>query len=381
MFASAFLAAADRPLSPGFEHFYNLEYTESISSFRAEVAAQPNSPDSWNHLAQALLYSEMFKAGALESELVSGSNPFVRREKMNPSPEVAKQFDDCLNKALQLTEDRLSKNPKDVASLYSSGVAYGLRANYNYLVRKAWMDALKDATNARKMHNRIIEVDPSFVDARLVQGVHDYLVGSLPWHTKMLGFLAGFRGDRQEGLRNLKLVSEEGNLAKYDAKVLLAAIYRRERRPLEALPLLESVSQRFPRNYLFKLEMVQMYSDAGNKQAALTILDRVESLKKSNAPGASLPFEKIWFYRGNLLFWYRDYDGAIECLRRVTPDTSALDLHTAVVTWMRLGQSFDAKGKRKEALEAYRQAIKTGPQTDAAKESQNYIGSPWKRLT
>ena len=52
---------------------------------------------------------------------------------------------------------------------------------------------------ARKLHNRISELEPDNVDARLVQGLHDYIVGSLPWGYKMLGFLVGIRGDKEKG--------------------------------------------------------------------------------------------------------------------------------------------------------------------------------------
>ena len=73
------LPAGEPILSEGFEHFYNLEYPEAIKYFEAEIARDRKDPEAYNHLAQALLYSEMYKAGALESELVSGSNPFVNR--------------------------------------------------------------------------------------------------------------------------------------------------------------------------------------------------------------------------------------------------------------------------------------------------------------
>src|SRR5688572_2957364 len=101
------------------------------------------------------------------------------------------------------------------------------------------MAALRDAAAARKLHNRVFEPQPDVIDARLVQGVHDYIVGSLAWHLKVLGFVAGFRGDREAGIKTLHLVAQKGNLNKYDAQVLLAAIYRLERRPNDALPLLK----------------------------------------------------------------------------------------------------------------------------------------------
>jgi tetratricopeptide (TPR) repeat protein len=242
------------------------------------------------------------------------------------------------------------------------------------------MDALKDATAARKLHNQVVEIDPNFTDARLIQGVHDYVVGSLPWHWKMLGFIAGFRGDRETGIKTLRVVAEKGRINNYDAQVLLAAIFRRERRPKDALPLLKPLIERFPRNYLLRLETVQMYSDAGDKDSALAALKKAEELKLSGAAGyAGLALEKIWFYRGNLLFWYREYDEAINQLRRVTPKASSLDLNTAVMAWLRLGQSLDMKGRRAEAVEAYRQAQSVAPQSEAARESRGYMSSPYKR--
>lgn len=367
-------------VSKGFEHFYNLEYADAIREFQAQAAGEPNNPNAHNHLAQAVLYQEMYRAGALESELVSGSNPFIGRERVKPSPEADKLFHDSLGKSMGLAQERLKGNPKDTGAMYALGVAHGLRANYNFLVRKAWMDALRDATEARKQHNRVVELDPKFIDAKLVQGVHDYVVGSLPWHWKMLGFIAGFRGDREAGIKTLHLVAEEGKLNNYDAQVLLAAIYRRERRPNDALPLLKPLIERFPRNYLLRLETVQMYSDAGDKESALAALAKAEELKKAGTAGyARLPMEKIYFYRGNLLFWYRDFDQAIEQLRRVTPKASTLDVNTAVMAWLRLGQSLDMKGRRPEAVEAYKQAAAIAPESEAGKESREYLRRPYRR--
>lgn len=376
--ATAF--SAEPQLGQGFEHFYNLEYADAIRVFGQAAARAPDDPNPHNHLAQAILYREMFRAGALESELVSGSNPFIRRDKVNATPEAQKQFDDALAKAMSIANARIAKNASDTGALYALGVSHGLRANYNFLVRKAWMDSLKDATAARKLHNKVIELDPKLTDARLVQGVHDYVVGSLPWHWKMLGFIAGFRGDREEGMKTLRIVAEQGTFNKYDAQVLLAAIYRREKRAKEALPLLTGLVARFPRNYLFRLETVQMYSDAGDKASALAALDKVDELKRAGAPGyASLASEKIAYYRGNLLFWYNDLDNAIAHLRKATAKPAALEPHAAVLAWLRLGQAYDLKGQRSEATAAYQQAVAVAPQSDAAKESRQYIGSRYRR--
>jgi len=122
---------------PGFQHFYNLEYLEALTAFRADVAQNPNSPDAYNHLAQTILYREMFRSGALESELVTGSNPFLRRAGLNPSKADEQEFQGSINRAMALAKVRLEANPNDIPALYAQGVSYGLRCNYQFLVRKA----------------------------------------------------------------------------------------------------------------------------------------------------------------------------------------------------------------------------------------------------
>ncbi len=379
MFTTAPQFNLDSRAAAGFEHFYNLEYEQSIAEFQKLIAIEPNNPEFQNHLAQAVLYREMLRGGALESELVSGSNPFLNRSKLNTTPEAKRDFENALNRSMRLTEARLAADPNDFDALYAQGVAYALRANYNFLVRKAWMDSLKDATAARKAHNRVIELNPDFVDAKLIQGVHDYILGSLPFTMKILGFLGGFHGDRESGIKALELVAQKGTVNKHDAQVLLAAIYRREKKPEQALPLLAQVIARFPRNYLFRLETVQMYSDLGDKEKALAALDKIEQLKSAGTPGfASLPVQKINYYRGNLLFWYKDFDRALDEMKKATSGSNELDTHTSLLAWLRLGQINDMKGHRTEAMEAYKKAIVKAPQSDIAKESQRYLDSPYK---
>jgi tetratricopeptide (TPR) repeat protein len=384
--AAALFTAGTQQFSPdvrtaaGFDHFYNLEYDQAIAEFRKLTAIDPTNPAFHNHLAQAVLYREMLRGGALESELVSGSNPFLSRSKLNTSPEAQREFEASLNRALQIAKVRIEKDPNDSGALYAQGVSYGLRANYNFLVRKAWIDSLKDATAARKAHNRVLEINPNFTDAKLVQGIHDYIVGSLPFTMKLLGFIAGFQGDRESGIRSLQQVAEKGSFNKYDAQVLLAAIYRREKKPELAIPLLARVISKFPRNYLFRLETVQMYSDMGEKEKALSALESIEKLKLAGTPGfASLPIQKVQYYRGNLLFWYRDIDAALGEMKKATTRANELDTHTALLAWMRLGQLNDIKGRRNEAIAAYKQAIAIAPESDVAKESKNYLNSPYKR--
>jgi tetratricopeptide (TPR) repeat protein len=374
------LALQDPLAHPGFVHFYNNEFDEAVKIFEQETKLHANDPEAYNHLAQAILYREMLRNGALESELVSGTNPFLRRPKMAISPQVKAKFESAIDRSIGLSQASLEKDGRDIRALHALGVAHALRANYSFLVEKAWMDALREAMAARKFNEQILDIQPNFVDAQLILGLDEYVVGSLPFHMRAVGFVAGFHGDKQGGIEHLEQVSRRGVINRYDAEIILSAIYRRERCPQKAIPLLKDLAARFPRNYLLRFEQVKMYSDLGDKHSALQVLAGIDELRRTGAPGYShLPDEKVKYLRANLLFWYGDLDPALADLRQVTHNSSDLDLGTVVMAWLRLGQVYDLKGNREQAVEAYRETMKTAPQSAAAMEAKSYISSPYRR--
>ena len=368
-------------IDEGFAHFYNLDYDQAIATFEKAITQNPALPDLHNHLAQSLIFREMFRNGALESELVSGNNSFLRRPKLNPTPETEKRILDEIAKGMTLAEARLKQNPKDTAAMYAAGIAYGLRSNYFWVVKKAWRDSLRDATAARKLHNRITELEPNNVDARLVQGLHDYIVGSLPFGYKMLGFLVGIHGDKEKGIRTVQDVARNGKLNRVDAEVFLCALYRRENQSTLAVPLVQDLIKRYPRNYLLRMELGQMYSQSGDGVRGLQAVEEVARLKSSHAPGYDrVPWEKIYYQQGSIQFWYNDLDRSLENMKKVAAAGEDVDLNTGVLARLRMGQIYDMKQLRGEAIAAYRKAIAYAPEAEAAQESKKYLSTPYRRM-
>jgi len=374
------LFAANTLVDEAYDHFYNLEYRQALDDFDKAIALDPNNPDLHNHAAETIVFREMFRDGALESQLVTGNNALLRRAKLNPTPETRKQFLGEIQKALDLEQARLRKNPNDTGALYAMGITYGLRANYYFLVQKAWVSALRDSTTARKLHNRVSELDPSDVDARLVQGLHDYVVGSLPWFYRTFGFLIGFHGDKDRGIRTVAYVAAHGSADRIDAEIFLAVIYRREHEPAKALPIVQDLIRRFPRNYLLRFEEAGIYSNLGDSKQAIACVQQVAGLKTEGAPGyARVPWESIYYQLGTIEFWYNDLDAALANMQKVTAHADEVDLNTGVLAWMRVGQIYDLKQRHRLAVEAYKKAMAFAPEAEAARESRHYISSPYHR--
>ncbi|MBV8906576.1 MAG: hypothetical protein JOZ22_23290, partial [Acidobacteriia bacterium] len=270
--------------------------------------------------------------------------------------------------------------PNDTEALYAKGITYGLRSNYFWLVKKAWHASLSDATAARRAHTRVTELDHNNIDAHLVQGLHDYVVGSLPLIWRSFGFLAGIHGDKEKGIQIVSQVAQQGQRNRIDAQFLLCALYRRENQPMRAVPIVAELSRRYPRNFLLRLELSQMYSMSGDGKTARATVEDLAHAKAAHAPGLErLAWEKIYYQEGTIEFWYRDLDHALDNLRKVTAAADEVDLNTAAGAYLRIGQILDMAHRRNEAIAEYRKCIAYAPEAEAARESRKYLSSPYQR--
>src|ERR1700723_932432 len=73
-----------------FDHFYNLEYDQALAGFLARAAKAPASADVENHIAQTILFREMFRAGMLQSQMLTTSNSFLRMHRNERCSQYAK---------------------------------------------------------------------------------------------------------------------------------------------------------------------------------------------------------------------------------------------------------------------------------------------------
>ena len=147
------------------------------------------------------------------------------------------------------------------------------------------------------------------------------------------------------------------------------------------MPLVQDLIRRFPRNYLLRLELSQMYSMAGDKRHALAGGGGSGPAQdRAMRPGYDrVPWEKIYFQEGTIQFWYRDLDQALENMKKVAAAAEDVDLNTGVHAYLRMGQIYDMTHRRTEALEAYQKAIAYAPEAEAAQESKKYLSTPYRR--
>ncbi len=93
----------------------------------------------------------------------------------------------------------LKANPNDVNALFARGWTKAFVAIYDALVERSFAAGLRSAMSARGDCDKVLQIDPHYVDAELVVGVYQYVVGSLPFAFKLLVGIVGIRGSKGVG--------------------------------------------------------------------------------------------------------------------------------------------------------------------------------------
>jgi tetratricopeptide (TPR) repeat protein len=338
----------------GFDYFYNAEYDPAIKEFETALQEHPDDPFAVNHLLTGVMFKEMYRIGALDTELYAKES-FLHSKQFPIDPKVRQQVNDLTQRALQLADDRLKKNPNDVDALYSRAATRGLKSTWMALIDKAWFSALRSAVGARHDDERVLELDPNYSDAKMIVGMHNYVIGSVPWAVKVAASMVGLSGSREKGIQLLYEAANGGGEASVDAKIALALFLRREERYKEAIEIVSGLSASYPKNFLLALELGNLYNASGNGTESIATFRKL--LKEADAgyfPGAHV--EMGWYGLGEALRGQRDFADAAVAYEKVQ-DFPKADPDLKLRATLGAGEMYDAVQKRDDAVKCYKAVI------------------------
>lgn len=281
------------------ECIYNLQFGCAQKELEVWLGHHPDDLRALNYLANATLDQQLFDAGLLSSEVYVNRGSVFRKKKVPLPKGFEKSFLGILDKAQTLAEQRLRRNPRDEEALYWLGVTHSIRAEFEFILQRSFFAALHEGMAARQYNLQLQKVDPTNVDSLLVLGVSNYVLGSLPWYIKLLASIAGYHGNRQQGLEEVVQVSEKGHYAKVDARIVLVALYRREKMHSQELADLGDLARSYPQNFLFEEEIADVYKIQDNWQDAAKAYDSLVLRLRDHAPGSELmPPAEIFYQAG-----------------------------------------------------------------------------------
>jgi tetratricopeptide (TPR) repeat protein len=359
---------------PAFEHFYNLEYDQAVQGFEQVVRRHPDDPFAVNHLISGLLIRELYRMGAMNTGEYADDS-FIGQAHRPADAKVKAEIQQWVQKAEILEEHRLKENDKDIDALYARGVTRASFALYTALVERAWFSALRNAVGARRDHERVLELDPKYVDAKLVVGTHNYVMGSLPWAAKAAVSLVGLSGTKEKGLQYLSEVAKSNGENSVDAQVILGLFLRREHRYDEALVTMRALIPRYPHNFLLAVEEGNLLRSAGRTSEAAAVYRKVWQAGREGR-FAGLHYELASLSLGDLLRSEKDYSGAATAYEQVhgapQPDPEMLQKAD-----LGAGEMYDLMEKRDLALKKYQAVVATDGKTPWAATARQHIQEPF----
>ncbi|HEY1462810.1 MAG TPA: hypothetical protein VGF44_05275 [Terriglobales bacterium] len=358
-----------------FDHFYNLDYPRAVESFQQIVQRHPDDPFAVNHLLTAVLMRELYRMGAMNSGEYANDS-FIGNSHHPPDSKAKEQIEKLVERAEALEEARLKDNPKDTNALYARGVTRADFSIYVALVQRAWFSALRNAVGARHDHERVLELDPKYTDAKLVVGTHLYVIGSLSWSVKMAVAMVGLSGSKDKGIQYLYDVANSNGEANVDAKVVLSLFLRREQRYEEALRIMRGLGAAYPRNLLFALEEGNLLRAERRYPEAEAVYKKVfDAGREGHYPG--LHFELAALSLGDLLRSEKNYRDAATAYLQVETVKDA-DPEYRQRADLSAGQVYDNMQSRDQAVKQYQAAIAVDDKTSQADAARKCLQNPCK---
>jgi tetratricopeptide (TPR) repeat protein len=368
-------APHDPQTDAAFDHFYNMEYDRAIPEFEKNLERHPDDPFAVNHMLTAVLMRDLYETGGMNTGDYSNDS-FIGHAPRPTDPKIKQRIRQLAARAEALEEKELKANPKDVNALYCRGVTRAQFAVYTGLIERAWFSALRNAVGARHDHERVLELDPNYVDAKLVVGTHNYVVGNLPWSVKVAAALAGLSGSKEKGLEYLREVAKLDGENSVDAKVLLSLFLRREHQYDEALGYMRDLAAKYPKNYLFLTEVANLLRAAGRLDEAEATYRTVWQNGREKKYG-NLHYELAAWGLGELLRSRKDISGAAAAYELVNqapnPDPDILQKANLAA-----GEMYDLMQKRDLAMKSYELVLAGRTDSGQADQARRYIREAYR---
>ena len=371
-------STAFRPADPlnqaAFEHYYNLDHDAAVQDFEKILARHPNDPFAVNHLLSAIQIRELYRMGAMNTGDYSNDN-FIGVAHRPADPAQKQRIKQLVEQAEKLENAELARNPDNVDMLYARGVTRGQFALYTALIERAWFSALRNAVGARHDHERVLELDPQYTDAKLVVGAHNYVMGNLPLAVKIAVALVGLSGDKEKGLQYLNDAYHANGETSVDAGVVLIVFLRREHRYGEALQITRALGPRFPRNYLLPLEEANLLRVSGKTDEAEQQYRRV--WQNGREGKYNLHYEIAAIGLGDLLRSEKKYQAAAAAYEMVGEVTDA-DPELLQKANLGAGEMYDQLQKRDLAVKKYEAVVATNSGNAEADKARKRIKDAYR---
>lgn len=360
-----------------YQHFYDLDYPGAVERFERFHEQHPGDPQATALLLNAVIFQELYRLDLLDTTFYSNDGFLSGKHATEEDPATRDRIFALADEAVREADWRIGQNPKDIDALYARGWVRSLRCAYMAMAERGFSAGFRLAMKARDDEAKVLQLDPDYVDAKLVVGVYEYVVGALPWPFKFLIGFAGINGSKSKGMEMLWDDARRGTTTSVEARTVIMLFLRREGKYLEAINVVKELEKEYPRDFLFRLEEANLRKDAG--QGMVAVAAYRELLTENTRAGyfSQARLELATFGLGEALRGQRHFAEAAEAYEQ-TALTPHVGPELKIRSFLAAGECRDAIGERQRAVNDYRASIAAGPNTSRADTARKRLQSPYR---
>ena len=262
--------------------------------------------------------------------------------------------------AIAAAESWTRREPHRAEAWFYLGGAYGARVQWRVL-RGEQIAAAREGKRIKDALERALLLDPGMEDAYFGVGLYHYYADIAPRAAKVLRWLMALPGgNRTQGLEEMRRARDRGELLRSEADYQLHILdVWYEKRPEQALALVDGLRRRHPRNPHFirmtaEVEAQYLHDATASLRTYETLLAAARA-GRVEAPELAATMAHLGIARHlDQLF---ETDRALWHLRAVIDDNAPLPIGAVPQAQLQLGHALDRLGLRPQAVAAYRAAI------------------------
>ena len=255
-FCGCLAARAETPIDQAFNRLYNFDFQGSKAILERQIPLDPLDPLPLSVNAAGRLFSELNRLKVLDVDFFTDDDKVVDRNALVPDPAVRREFVRLVEDAKRVAGVRLAAQPDDRNALFA--MATGLETDYAALIERRRFGSFALSRRAQVYAHKLLSLNPPVEDAYLTFGTVEYVVGSLPFFLRWFIHFDNVSGSKQRGVAELEAVASRGRYYGPLARMMLAIIHIREKRPAKAEELLAGLVAQYPENPLFRKELARV---------------------------------------------------------------------------------------------------------------------------
>jgi tetratricopeptide (TPR) repeat protein len=366
----------DPDVQEAYRHFYNMDYDQALPRFEKIREEHPGNPMATAYLLNAVLFRELNRLDLLDTTFYANDGFLTGKHTVVEDPKVRDRVHDLSGQAIDEANAELKTNPNDVNALFARGWVKSMQAVYSAMVERAFAAGLRQALGARNDCDRVLQLDPSYIDAELVTGVYQYVVGSLNVAFKVLIGIMGIHGSKGTGLALLRDDGEHGVITRVEAKTSMMLFLRREANYEAAVAIAKQLAEEYPHDYLFLLEEANLEKDAGDGLIAVDTYERLIQIAKQPGYFPNAHMELAYFGLGDTLRGQKQYAESVAAYREgAFQSTTSPELKRRCL--LEAGKTYDLMREHDKAVEQYQAVLSAGSDTAQGDLARRYMKSAY----